>query len=608
MAISIKIEIAKLVASHMDLKKLNFIESSINWIHEKTNEKQFLIFASILVGISAGLAAVILKLFVFFIRQYLVEDFFFRFDYKYLYLILPLIGIGVAILIVKYFFKNQLNRGNSAILYAIAKKSSFLPFHQMYSNMITSGLTVGFGGSAGLESPIVSTGAAIGSNFAKTYKLNYKDRTLLLAAGAAGGIAGAFNAPIAGVLFALEVILVDMSISAFIPLLIAAASGALLSKIILNETDLLFFRLKQPFDYHNVLFYIILGLLAGIVSLYYVNFFDKVESKFSKMKSGLSKWLIGGITLAGLFALFPSLFGEGYESIKLLSQFKATDLFKNSILLDFLDNKWMLLVFISLTLLLKAVATGITLGMGGNGGNFAPSLFVGAYLGFIFAYFLTLIGFDNIPVSNFTIVAMAGILSGVFHAPLTGIFLIAEITGGYELIIPLMIVSSISYIIVKYFHPESLDVRRLRDKGAIVSDNKDTSILSKIDIGKVIEIDFATIHFKATLRDIVETIKHSKRNIFPVVKKNNKVLGIIYLDNIREEMFNTEHYDTVTAKELMRKPSMIIDYNENIFSIMKKFEESGQWNLPVVKGEMYVGFLSKSSILDKYRHELLGTV
>ena len=608
MAISIKIEIAKLVASHMDLKKLNFIESSINWIHEKTNEKQFLIFASILVGISAGLAAVILKLFVFFIRQYLVEDFFFRFDYKYLYLILPLIGIGVAILIVKYFFKNQLNRGNSAILYAIAKKSSFLPFHQMYSNMITSGLTVGFGGSAGLESPIVSTGAAIGSNFAKTYKLNYKDRTLLLAAGAAGGIAGAFNAPIAGVLFALEVILVDMSISAFIPLLIAAASGALLSKIILNETDLLFFRLKQPFDYHNVLFYIILGLLAGIVSLYYVNFFDKVESKFSKMKSGLSKWLIGGITLAGLFALFPSLFGEGYESIKLLSQFKATDLFKNSILLDFLDNKWMLLVFISLTLLLKAVATGITLGMGGNGGNFAPSLFVGAYLGFIFAYFLTLIGFDNIPVSNFTIVAMAGILSGVFHAPLTGIFLIAEITGGYELIIPLMIVSSISYIIVKYFHPESLDVRRLRDKGAIVSDNKDTSILSKIDIGKVIEIDFATIHFKATLRDIVETIKHSKRNIFPVVKKNNKLLGIIYLDNIREEMFNTEHYDTVTAKELMRKPSMIIDYNENIFSIMKKFEESGQWNLPVVKGEMYVGFLSKSSILDKYRHELLGTV
>jgi CIC family chloride channel protein len=592
----------------MNYKRINLIEKGINWIHEKTNEKQFLIFSSILVGVSAGLAAVVLKLFVFFIRQYLVEDFFFRFNYKHLYLLLPLLGIGISILIVKYFFKNQLNRGNTAILFSIAKKSSFLPFHQMYSHVITSGLTVGFGGSAGLESPIVSTGSAIGSNFAKTYKLSYKDRTLLLAAGAAGGIAGAFNAPIAGVLFALEVILIDMSIASFIPLLIAAASGALLSKIILNETDLLFFRLKQPFDYHNVPLYIILGLLAGLVSLYYVNFFDKIESKFSKIKSSFSKWIIGGITLGILFALFPSLFGEGYESIKSLSEFKASELFKNSILLTFIDNKWMVLVFITVTLLLKAVAAGITLGMGGNGGNFAPSLFVGAYLGFVFSFFLTLIGFDNIPVSNFTIVAMAGILSGVFHAPLTGIFLIAEITGGYELIIPLMMVSSISYVIVKYFHPESLDVKRLKAKGAIVSDNKDTSILSKIDAIEMLETDFATIHFKATLRDIVETIKHSKRNTFPVVKKNNKLLGIIYLDNIREEMFNTEHYDTVTAKEVMRKPSMIIDSNEDIFSIMKKFEESGQWNLPVVKEGIYIGFLSKSSILDKYRNELLVTV
>lgn len=592
----------------MKLKKINFIEKGINWIHEKTNEKQFLIFSSILVGITAGIAAVILKLFVFGIRHYLVEGFFLKYDFKYLYLILPLIGIGLTVLIVKYFFKNQLNRGNTAILFSIAKRSSFLPFHQMYSHVITSALTVGFGGSAGLESPIVSTGSAIGSNFARTYKLSYKERTLLLAAGAAGGIAGAFNAPIAGVLFALEVILVDISISAFIPLLIAAASGALLSKIILHESSLLFFKLKQPFDYNNVPFYILLGLLAGITSLYYVNFFDKIETKFSKIKSGFTKWLIGGIALAFLFALFPSLFGEGYESIKALSEFRTNDLFKDSVLLNYIENKWILLVFISLTLLLKAFAAGITLGSGGNGGNFAPSLFVGAYLGFAFAYFLTLLGFDNIPVSNFTIVAMAGILSGVFHAPLTAIFLIAEITGGYELIIPLMLVASISYIIVKRFHPESLDVRRLKDKGTIVSDNKDTSILSKIDTRQMIETDFATIHFKATLRDIVETIKHSKRNIFPVVKKNNKLLGIIYLDNIREEMFNPELYDKVTAKEVMRKPSMVIDTKEDIFTIMRKFEETGQWNLPVVENEIYIGFLSKSSILDKYRHELLQTI
>jgi CIC family chloride channel protein len=592
----------------MKLKDLNYIEKLINWIHEKTNEKQFLIFSSILVGISAGIAAVVLKLFVNFIRQEVVEDFFFKFDYKYLYLLLPTLGIGLTVFVIHYFLKNQLQRGNSAILFSIAKKGSFLPFHQMYSHVFTSALTVGFGGSAGLESPIVSTGSAIGSNFARTYKLSYKERTLLLAAGAAGGIAGAFNAPIAGVLFALEVILVDITISAFIPLLIAAASGALLSKIILQESNLLFFNLKQPFDYHNLSFYLILGLLAGLVSLYHVNVFDYIETKFQKLNSAILKWIIGGLALAFLFALFPTLYGEGYESIKSLSELKTTDLVKDSMLFEFITNKWLLLAFVILTFLLKSFAVGITLGSGGNGGNFAPSLFVGAYLGFVFSFFLQLLGFDGIPVINFTIVAMAGILSGVFHAPLTGIFLIAEITGGYELIIPLMIVSSISYIVVKYFHPDSLDVRRLKAKGAIISEDKDSSILGKIDVKSMIETDFATIHFKETLRSVVESIKHSKRNTFPIVKKNNKLLGIIYLDNIREEMFNPDLYDIITARELMRKPSMVIDISEDIFSIMKKFEESGQWNLPVVENGIYIGFLSKSSILDKYRNKLLDSL
>lgn len=592
----------------MNLKKINYIEKGINWIHEKASEKQFLIFSSILVGISAGIAAVILKLFVHAIRHYLVDEFLLKYDFKYLYLILPLIGIGVTILIIKYILHNQLSKGNTDILFSIAKKSSFLPFRQMYSHVITSAFTVGFGGSAGLESPIVSTGSAIGSNFARTYKLSYKDRTLLLAAGAAGGIAGAFNAPIAGVLFALEVILVDISITTFIPLLIAAASGALISKIILHESNLLFFKLKQPFDSNNFFFYVLLGLLSGVISLYYVNFFDKVESKFHKIKSQFAKWLIGGITLAFLFALFPSLFGEGYESIKALSEFRTDDLVKDSLLLNFISNKWILLAFIIATLLFKTIAAAVTLGSGGNGGNFAPSLFVGAYLGFAFSFFLNLIGFDDIPVSNYTIVAMAGILSGVFHAPLTAIFLIAEITGGYELIIPLMMVSAISYVIVKYFHPQSLDIRKLKEKGTIISENKDTSILSKIDVKEMIETDFATIHFKSSLRDIVETIKHSKRNTFPVVKLNNKLLGIIYLDNVREEMFNAELYDKVIATEVMRKPTMVIDTNEDIFTIMRKFEESGQWNLPVVDTGIYIGFLSKSSILDKYRHELLETV
>ncbi len=590
----------------MNLKRHNIIEKLINWIHEKTSEKQFLIFASILVGLSAGLAAVILKLFVFAIKKYLVEDYLLKIDFKYAYLLLPLIGIGLTIIIISYFFRNQIYKGASYILYAIAKRSSFLPFHQMYSHIITSGLTIGFGGSAGLESPIVSTGSAIGSNFARTYKLSYKDRTMLLAAGAAGGIAGAFNAPIAGLLFAIEVILVDISISAFIPLLIASASGALLAKIILHENNLLFFKLKQPFDYYNVPFYIILGLLSGIISLYYVSFFEKVDHFFSKINSKFVKWVIGSASLIVLFALFPSLFGEGYESIKALSEMNVEELFKDSVLFESINNQWIVLIFILSVMLLKSVAAAITLGSGGNGGNFAPSLFVGAYLGFAFAFLLRLLGFSNTPIANFTIVAMAGILSGVFHAPLTGIFLIAEITGGYELIIPLMLVSSFSYIIVKYFQPDSLEIKRLKRMGAIVSEDKDVSILSKISIKEIIETDFSPIHFKLTLREIVEIIKHSKRNTFPVVKKNTKFIGIIYLDNIREEMFNAELYDKIIAKEMMQKPATVIDLNEDIFSIMKKFEESGQWNLPVVENGLYVGFLSKSSILDKYRNQLLA--
>ena len=592
----------------MNHQKYNVIKQAINWVHDKTSERQFLIISSILVGISTGIAAVILKLFVSYIRKYLVEDYLLKLNFKIIFFLLPLIGIGITVLIVKYILKNQLQKGNTSILNAIAKKSSFLPFTQMYSHVITSAFTVGFGGSAGLESPIVSTGSAIGSNFARTYKLSYKDRTMLLAAGVAGGIAGAFNAPIAGVLFALEVILVDISISAFIPLLIASASGALIANILLQEENLLFFKLKQPFDYYNVPFYILLAIVSGFMALYYVNAFEKIENSISSIKSTFTKWIVGGVVMAILLVFFPTLFGEGYESIKLLSEYRVNEVTDNSVLSYLTDNKWLMLLFIFATLLLKPFAVAITIGSGGNGGNFAPSLFFGAYLGFIFANFLNLIGFTEIPISNFTIVAMAGILSGVFHAPLTAIFLIAEITGGYELIIPLMIVSSLSYVIVKHFHPQSLDIKRLKLQGTIITDDKDTSTLSKINVKDLIETDFSSIHFKASLRNIVETIKHCKRNTFPVVNKYNKLLGIIYLDDIREEMFNAELYDKIIAKELMRKTDSVIDINEDIFSIMKKFKQSGQWNLPVTDNNHYIGFLSKSTILDRYRNQLLASV
>ena len=589
---------------NINIKKLNIIQFVVFKIHSKLNEKQFLIFASILVGVSAGVAAVILKVFVHLIRQYVLEDYL-LFNFKYIYLLFPLLGIGITILIVNRFFKGNIGGGNVNILHSIAKKGSFLPFHQMYSHIITSGITVGFGGSAGLESPIVSTGAAIGSNFSRVNKLNYKDRTLLLAAGAAGGIAGAFNSPIAGILFALEVILVDISISAFIPLLIAAASGALVSKIILQEHILLNFRLQQPFNYYNVPLYVVLGIMAGFVSLYYVNVFSKTEKRLHKVKSKTLKWFAGGILLAALISVFPSLFSEGYESIKSLAEVKPEDLFKQSVLNEFVSNKWVVFVLVALTMLLKAFATGITLGSGGNGGNFAPSLFVGAYLGFTFSYFLQLTGVVDIPVSNFTIVAMAGILSGVFHAPLTAIFLIAEITGGYELIIPLMIVSSISFIIVKRFHPESMDIKRLKERGTIISEDKDTSILGRIDIESMIEHDFAVLHPDDKLREVIQQIKHTKRNTFAVVDSDYKLVGLIQLNSIREEMFNSDLYDKIVTSEIMEKASAKIERGEDIFSIMKKFDEAGQWNLPIVDNGYYLGFISKSNILSKYRNELL---
>lgn len=592
----------------MNLKQLNIFEKLIDKIHGYLNEKQFLIFSSILVGLTAGIAAVLLKAFVHFIRKDVVEGYLNTQELRLSFILLPMIGIGITLLIIKRFYKNVLNKGISIILQAIAKKSSFLPFHHMWAHIVTSGITVGFGGSVGLESPIVNTGAAIGSNYSKRYKLSYRERTLLLAAGAAGGIAGAFNAPIAGVLFALEVLLIDINLTAFIPLLIASASGALISKIILNESILLNFKLKQPFNYHNLPFYILLALLAGVVSLYYVNSFSFIETKIKKVKSKSIRWIIGSILLALLLVFFPSLFGEGYESIKLLSELNTDHFSENGLLKGLIENKWEIALIIIATLLLKSIGAALTIGSGGNGGNFAPSLFVGAHLGFAFAFILQLLGFDSIPVVNFTLVAMAGVLSGVFHAPLTAIFLIAEITGGYELIIPLMLVSSISYVVVKYFHPDSIDVRKLKAKGTVISEDKDTSILGKIDISKLIETDFTIVHPIDNLGMIVENIKHSKRNIFPVVNDDQKLIGIITMSSIKEEMFNQDLYTVVTAKEIMHRPEFIVKHNEDIFSIMQKLEESGHWNLPVTENGKYKGFLSKSSILTEYREQLLSSI
>jgi chloride channel protein, CIC family len=583
------------------------LKAPILYLRNKLSSRQFFILSSILVGLSSGLAAILLKAFVHSIEK-LVTFYSSNYEEFFLFALFPLMGITLTVVVIRYFFNSKLKKGSAEIVYAIAKNSSVLPTRQTYSHLITSALTVGFGGSVGLESPMVSTGSAIGSNYGRIYKLSYKERTILLACGASAGIAAAFNSPIAGVLFAVEVLLADVSASAFIPLIIAAASGALLSKIVLSEGVILTFSLQQPFDHYNTPFYIALGILAGLISLYYARAFEWVEKKFEKVKSIWTRVLTGGLLLFVLLLLFPPLFGEGYESIKTLSELNVYDLIKTSILFSFLRNEVYILIFLGALVFLKTIAAAITLGGGGNGGSFGPSLFVGAYLGFVFSRVVNLTGIAFLPESNFMLVAMAGILSGVFYAPLTAIFLIAEITGGYELMIPLMIVSALSMIVVRYFEPLSMEAKKLSLKLHFSVDNKDTFILSKLDLAELIETNFSTIRVDETLKSLIQVISKSTRNTFPVINERRELLGLIHLDNIRGIIFSTDKPEDMQVSKLMTPPAAVILVNENLHSVLKKFEETNSWNLPVVHDKMYMGFVSKSSILTKYRAELLNTV
>ncbi|MFH6971367.1 MULTISPECIES: chloride channel protein [Flavobacterium] len=566
--------------------------------------KQFIFLSAVLVGISSAFAVIVLKTFahwVFSFATYVSGIL----KLGFINSILPIIGIVLTVFVIKRVLGGTIQKGTSQILYAVAKKASIIPKKQMYAQIVTSSLTVGLGGSAGLESPIVITGAAFGSNYAQKYKLSYKDRTLLIGCGVAAGIAAAFNAPIAGVLFAIEVLLVDVSIAAFTPIMIAAATGALVSVIALNEEILLSFKQQQSFDYHNIAFYILLGLFTGFISVYYSRNFQKVEHFFARLKlSPYKKALFGSSILAILIFIFPTLFGEGYESIKTLSENDPGKLLENTLFSSFRDNSWALLLFVGCTMMIKVFATGITLGSGGNGGNFAPSLFLGSYVGFFFSKFLNLTGLTKLPVSNFTLVGMAGILSGLFHAPLTAIFLIAEITGGYNLMIPLMIVASISFAISKRFEKHSMDVKNLVQKGHAFTSNKDTNVLSTLETSTIIQTDFLTVTPNENLERLVDLISHSNQVIFAVVDTEQNLLGIVHFNDIREIIFNSYRVKYTLVKEIMLKPVETISPDDSMEMVMNKFEISKKAFLPVLKDGKYYGFISKSVALEAYRTKL----
>jgi len=581
-------------------------ERLIEYIHGKLNPQQFLLLSSFLVGLTAAIAAIVLKLAVFYLHDLITYNY--KFEYNYIfYLFFPLIGIFLTVLVVKKVFKTNLEKGNSIIIYAIHKKSAIIDKVHMYMHVVTSALTVGFGGSTGLESPIVLTGSAIGSNYGKTYQISYRDRLLLIASGAAAGIGAAFNAPISGVLFAFEVILVNASVSAFIPIIIASATGAILSKIMLNESILLNFRLKEVFNYHNIPFYLLLALLCGFVSVVYAKIFTGTETYFKKLKmNAYSKALLGGVLIALLCMFLPPLFGEGYNSIKDLSGVHPERLIEKSILRDFITSPWVIILFLVLVFVLKAVAVGITLGTGGNGGNFAPSLLVGAFLGFSFSYSLQLLGFQNIPSNNFCLVAMAGILSGVFHAPLAAIFLIAEITGGYELFIPLMIVSALSYMISRYFDNYSMDTKKLFLAGVFRKESIDDLAIRSMKTSDVIEKEYSTIDEEMPLNEVVNFVLNSDKNIFAVTTSENKLAGIIKTDDIKKYLLDSDASTYQTAKNILSPVENMILDKETMFNVMKKFEDADAWILPVVDEHLvYKGFITKNKIYENYRAQVI---
>lgn len=584
---------------------LRRIETLFFVIKSLLSERHFIYLSAILVAISTAFAVIILKGFAH--NVYLLANYINGYlKLPFINSLLPVAGILLTIFVVNKILNGKIEKGSSRILYAVARRGGIMPRKQMHAQIITSSLTVGLGGSAGLESPITITGAAFGSNFAQNYKLSKKDRILLLSCGVAAGIAAAFNAPIAGVLFAIEVVLTDVSITAFIPIMISAATGSIVSSVVLNEEVLLTFKEQHPFDYHNTLYYILLGVICGLVSVYHARKFQKVEAWFANLKVGsYRKGLYGALPLAVLILFFPTLFGEGYESIKTLADPHPEALLNNTLLEGFKENAWILLAFAGVTMMLKVFATGLTLSSGGNGGNFAPSLFVGSYLGFIMAKLLHLLGIaKELPVSSFTIVGMAGLLSGLFHAPLTGIFLIGEITGGYNLMVPLMIVSSISFAVAKQFENHSMDIKHLADKGEVFTGNKDKNILSSIDLLKMVTTDIETLRPTQRPEDIIALLSTTKHHVFAVTDDKNRLLGVIDFNAIRHIAFSPFKIKYSTLKEMMQPAEDAVSVENSVETILNAFDTTGKDYLPILKDEKYYGFIFKTTVLHAYRQRL----
>jgi len=523
-------------------------------------------------------------------------------SFNLLYLILPFIGILITYLYVKYIVRDNIGHGISRILQSISKSNSIIKAHNMYTSLIASTLTVSFGGSVGLEAPIVLTGSAIGSNLGRYLRLDYKTITLLVGCGAAGAIAGIFKAPIAAVIFALEVLMLDLTMASLIPLLISSASGAILAYFFMGNGVLFSFSVTaNPFTLANLPFYALLGLLCGLVSIYFTKANQSIEKQFQRMPKGFIRMIAGGSITSLLVFLFPPLFGEGYETLTHLLDGNGMKVLDGSIFSAMGNNYFLLLVFLILILIFKVVAMSATTSGGGVGGVFAPSLFMGGITGFFLSKAVNFFTNGRLPENNFALAGMAGVMAAVMHAPLTAIFLIAEITGGYQFFVPLMITSVVAYLTIVPFEPHSIYTKRLAETGELITHDKDKAVLSRLSIEKLIEKNFLTTNPDVTLGEFVKTVAKSQRNVFPVIDEEHNFLGVIFINDIRHIIFEHEQYDSVFIRNLMYMPDTLIDKYATMEDVAQKFAETSHYNLPVLDNGKYVGFVSRANVFSAYR-------
>ncbi|MEA3317215.1 MAG: chloride channel protein [Bacteroidota bacterium] len=575
----------------------------IRWQEKHLRKRYFILLLSMIIGLSGGIVALILKTSVFFIHNLLIEGKSFS-EYNLMIFIYPIIGITLTVLFSKYIIHDKVKHSIATILNSISRRNSLMKAHKIFSSIIGGIITAGFGGSIGLESPIISSGSSIGSNIGKIFKMNYKEVTLLLACGAAGAISAIFHTPVAAIVFAIEVLLLDLTRFTLIPLLIASISGAIVN-VFFHDEILFEFTLRDPFEVTHTVFYILLGLISGLMSVYFTRAFlktDKILTKFTEFK----RLIIGGGLLGILLFVFPQLYGEGYDIIKAIFAGDFNDIIGSNYGLDVVHNTILFFLFFLILLFTKVIATSITISSGGIGGIIAPTLFTGALVGMLFSHTLNFAGINlNVSESNFALVGMAGLISGVLHAPLTGIFLIAETTRGYELIVPIMLTSTISFVTTKYFEPNSIFTIQLAKKGQLITHNKDKAAIAFMNLNSVIEKDLLTIHVDSTLGDLVKIISKAQRNLFPVIDDDNILIGIINMNDIREIMFNKDMYENTFVVNLMNLPPAYISINDSMSDIMNKFRETGAWNLPVIDNAKYIGLVSKSKLFSEYRNLLM---